>query len=143
MASKIRNTNMASKIRSANYSNPPRKVDSAIPGYYIVAGVKIAIGIIIFFVIAISFINLNDRTGKIVEETSRLEKEIKITEREIENLRMKNAKLKKLPHIQSKIAEFGLKLRSPDPGQVRQIVIMTPPSDDRNVSSVAIVRNNR
>ena len=87
---------------------------------------KIILYLIAFAGILNTNIWLRQQTAATEREIRRVEREISGVRRELENLRIRYARLSTWEHIRERIAYFGLKLRDPEPGQVRPITFLTP-----------------
>lgn len=69
---------------------------------------------------------LRQQTTVTERRIRQVNREIGSVRRELENLRIRHARLSSWSHIRERIAHFGLPLRSAEPGQVRPIAFLTP-----------------
>ena len=91
---------------------------------------RLAFNAALFCVVAAALFNINIYLRQKISETDRsirkIEREIVETDRDLERLRTEYAELTSWPQIRSRIAELGLSLSAPHPGQIREIRSRTP-----------------
>lgn len=67
----------------------------------------------------IARVHLNDRTEQLAAEKSRISKQIRDTQTEIQTMRVQLAQLQSWDNINAKIRQYNLALRAVNPSQVR------------------------
>jgi|GEM_PF-6030005 len=83
----------------------------------------LVLGIVLFFIVNYR-ISLKDDIGRMTRQAAVLKSEIDRYDREIENLKLRRENLSRWAHIRSKIKQYNLPLAFPNPGQVKQVVIV-------------------
>jgi len=81
------------------------------------------LGVVLFFIINYR-ISLKDDIGRMTRQAASLKSEIDRYDREIEHLKLRRENLSRWAHIRSKIKQYNLALTFPNPGQIKQLVIV-------------------
>jgi len=86
-----------------------------------VAGLIVKMGVIMSIIAAafIARVHLNDKTEQLAAEKSRISKQIRDTQTEIQTMRVQLAQLQSWDNINAKIRQYNLALRAVNPSQVR------------------------
>ena len=109
-----------------------------------VAGLIFKMALIMSIIFAAFFarVHLNDKTEQLAAEKSRISKQIRDRQTEIQTLKIQLAELKSWENISSKIRQYNLALRAVNPSQVRYmkrfdgpVVVQTADSDTRIADS--------
>ena len=103
---------------------------------------KMALMMIIIFAAFFARVHLNDKTEQLAAEKSRISKQIRDRQTEIQTLKIQLAELKSWENISSKIRQYNLALRAVNPSQVRYmkrfdgpVVVQSADSDTRIADS--------
>lgn len=78
---------------------------------------------IIFFVVNVR-VSLNEKTEKLNRDANQIRKKIGNLNREIEHLKIQKEVLSSWPHVKKKIADFNIPLKSANPAQVKNLVLL-------------------
>lgn len=115
-------------IQSGKMRNPrrTRKNAGSSLGAKLVFAFRITMILAVAGGLANAYIYLNQKISETEREILQTKKMIHDTEREIDNLRIKREALSAWPHIRDSINRFDLKLKAPDPRQVRKLAIIPP-----------------
>ena len=109
-----------------------------------VAGLIFKMALIMSIIFAAFFarVHLNDKTEQLAAEKSRISKQIRDRQTEIQTLKIQLAGLKSWENISSKIRQYNLALRAVNPSQVRYmkrfdgpVAVPTADSDTRIADS--------
>ena len=86
-----------------------------------VVGLIVKMGVIMSIIAAafIARVHLNDKTEQLAAEKSRISKQIRDTQTEIQTMRVQLAQLQSWDNINAKIRQYNLALRAVNPSQVR------------------------
>ena len=101
---------------------------------------KMALMMIIIFAAFFARVHLNDKTEQLAAEKSRISKQIRDRQTEIQTLKIQLAELKSWENISSKIRQYNLALRAVNPSQVRYMkrfdgpVVVQPADSDTRVA---------
>ena len=107
-----------------------------------VAGLIFKMALIMSIIFAAFFarVHLNDKTEQLAAEKSRISKQIRDRQTEIQTLKIQLAELKSWENISSKIRQYNLALRAVNPSQVRYMkrfdgpVVVQPADSDTRIA---------
>jgi len=83
----------------------------------------LVLGIVLFFIINYR-ISLKDDIGRMTRDAAAGKAKIDRFEREIEHLKLRRENLSRWAHVRSKIKQYNLAMVFPNPGQIKQLVIV-------------------
>ena len=108
-----------------------------------VAGLIFKMALIMSIIFAAFFarVHLNDKTEQLAAEKSRISKQIRDRQTEIQTLKIQLASLKSWENISTKIRQYNLALRAVNPSQVRYmkrfdgpVTVPSATSDDTRIA---------
>ena len=116
------------KLQSGRYNSPHDKAANSSPRVFsrLFGAAKIMFLIGLMAAVAVTSIDLKRRIKNIDAGIRHVDSEIFRTSRELENLRIAQARLDRWEHISAGIRRFNLRLRSAENGQVRHMRFYTP-----------------
>ncbi len=129
--------------RTARNSSARRRSGGGF-GFLVAIVHVLVLGCILFFVVNYR-ISLKDDITRMNRKATALKRDIHQYDRELEHLKLKREALTSWTHIRNKIKEYNLALVSPEPYQIRQVVIdrnRTISSSEANASSPLVVSQN-
>ncbi|OGV48476.1 MAG: hypothetical protein A2X49_13090 [Lentisphaerae bacterium GWF2_52_8] len=85
---------------------------------------KVFIFLLAIFVTVTARVSYNQKAESLNRESLRVREKIHRLEREIANLRIEKEKLSSWPHISDKLVALNLPLRTPDPQQVKRLIMI-------------------